>query len=104
MKFAKNASTFLKITLHVSDLHLEGNSYHRYTYKRMSELNRAGSESKMDELRDGPQPGFRRYTEEDLKELRAQDEAHLDLLAKGLVDKKENAARNIGHNIILGYN
>jgi hypothetical protein len=70
----------------------------------MSEVNKTDSESDMNELLDGPQPGFRRYSEKDLKELRAQDEAHLDLLAEGLVDKKENAARNIGHNIILGYN
>jgi len=55
-----------------------------------------------EELLDGPQPGFRRYTQEELEEIEARDEAHLELLARGLEDKEENAARDIGRNIILG--
>ncbi|HVV26246.1 MAG TPA: hypothetical protein VHC21_04425 [Candidatus Saccharimonadales bacterium] len=55
-----------------------------------------------EELLDGPQPGFRRYTKEELKELKAQDAAHLDHLSRRLEDEEENEARDIGRNIILG--
>jgi hypothetical protein len=65
----------------------------------MSESYKPNHPTERDELLDGPQPGFRRLTEEQEKELDAEDKARLDYHAENLGGDEE---RDIGSHIVVG--
>jgi hypothetical protein len=66
----------------------------------MSERYKPDGRTKRDELLDGPQPGFRRLTEDHEKELEAEDKARLDHMAENLGGDEERD--DIGPHIVVG--